>query len=44
MKNRKIESKHDHIERVIVLAKTFSILVHPMTATEAKLSSKIIYI
>ena len=44
MRDRKISSKRVHIERIIGLAKTFRILVEPMSATETKLSSDIIFI
>lgn len=39
-----ISSKRVHIERLIGLAKTFKILVEPMRATDAKLSTEIIFI
>lgn len=44
VRDRKISSKRVHIERIIGLAKTFKILVESMTATEAKLSSEIIFV
>lgn len=43
-KDRKIASKRVHIERLIGLGKTYSILVRPMNSTETKLSTKIIFI
>jgi orotate phosphoribosyltransferase-like protein len=42
VKDRKVSSKRVHIERVIGLAKTFKILVEPLSATEAKLLSDIL--
>lgn len=44
LRDRRISSKRVHIERIIGLAKTMKILVEPMTATESKLSSEIIFI
>ena len=44
IRDRKISSKRVHIERIIGLAKTYRILVEPMTATESKLSTEIIFI
>lgn len=41
--DRKNSSKRVHIERIIGLAKTYRILVEPMSATETKLASEIIY-
>ena len=44
IRDRKIASKRVHVERIIGLAKTYKILTIPMTATEAKLSSEIIFV
>ena len=44
IRDRKISRKRVHIERIIGLAKTYRILVEPMTATETKLSSEIVFI
>ncbi|XP_069102281.1 uncharacterized protein [Argopecten irradians] len=44
MKDRKIASKRVHIERIIGLAKTYKILTEPMTSTETKLATEIIFI
>jgi hypothetical protein len=43
MKDRKIASKRVHVERVIGLGKTYTILVRPMSSSEIKLSSRIIF-
>jgi len=37
MHDRKIASKHDHVERIIELAKTYKILTKPLTLTEPAL-------
>ena len=42
--DRKISSKRVHIERLIGLGKTYKILCHPLTATETKVSSEIVFI
>ena len=42
--DRKISSKRVHIERLIGLGKTYKILCHPLTATETKISSDIVFI
>ncbi|KAK3108230.1 hypothetical protein FSP39_003597 [Pinctada imbricata] len=42
--DRKIASKRVHIERIIGLAKTYKILTEPMTSTETKLATEIIFI
>ncbi|XP_041360664.1 uncharacterized protein LOC121376926 isoform X1 [Gigantopelta aegis] len=44
MKDRKISSKRVHIERIIGLGKTYKILCNPLTSTETKLSSDIVFI
>ncbi|VDI07047.1 Hypothetical predicted protein [Mytilus galloprovincialis] len=44
LRDRKISSKHVHIERIIGLAKTFKILTVAMNRTETKLSSDIIFV
>ncbi|XP_061187005.1 uncharacterized protein LOC133195157 [Saccostrea echinata] len=44
LNDRRISSKRVHIERIIGLAKTYKILTEPMNATEANLSSDIIFI
>lgn len=44
IRDRKISSKRVHIERLIGLARTFKILKEPMTATETKFSSQIVFI
>ena len=44
IRDRKISSKRVHIERIIGLAKTYRNLVEPMTPTESKLSTEIIFI
>ena len=42
--DRKISSKRVHIERLIGLGKTYKILCLPLTATETKMSSEILFI
>ena len=42
LKDRKIARKRVHIERIIGLAKTYKILVHPMNNMESSLVSQII--
>lgn len=44
MKDRQISSKRVHIERLIGLGKTYKILCHPMSGTDAKVSSDIIFV
>ena len=44
LKDRRIASKRVHIERIIGFAKTYKMLKQPLTATETKLSSRIINI
>lgn len=44
MKDRKISSKRVHIERIIGLGKTYKILCQPMTSTETKISSHIVFV
>ena len=44
IKDRKIASKRVHIERIIGLAKTYKILTEPMTSTETKMATEIMYI
>lgn len=43
LRDRKLSSKRVHIERIIGLGKTYKILCCPMTSTEAKLSSEIVF-
>lgn len=43
LKDRKIASKRVHIERLIGLAKTYKFLVKPMSHSETKLSTRIIF-
>ena len=43
-RDRKISSKHVHVERVIGLGKTYKILATPMNQTEAALSSDIVFV
>ena len=42
--DRKISSKRVHIERLIGLGKTYKILCLPLTSTETKMSSEILFI
>ena len=42
--DRKISSRCVHIERLIGLGKTYKILCHPLTATETKIASDIVFI
>ncbi|XP_052213324.1 uncharacterized protein LOC127849625 [Dreissena polymorpha] len=44
IKDRKISSKRVHVERIIGLGKTYKILTEPLTSTETKLSSEIIFV
>lgn len=44
VRDRKISSKRVHIERIIGLGKTYKILVEPMSGTETKMASEIIFI
>ena len=44
LKDRAISSKRIHIERIIGLAKTYTILKEPLNVTEAKLASEITFV
>ena len=44
LNDRKVSSKRVHIERIIGLGKTYKILVHPLTSTETKMSSEILFV
>lgn len=44
LKDRKIASKRVHIERIIGLGKTYRILTEPMSCTETKLASEIVFV
>ena len=44
LNDRKVSSKRVHIERIIGLGKTYKILVNPLTSTETKLSSDILFV
>ena len=44
IKDRKIANKRVHIGRIIGLAKTYKILTEPMTSTETKMATEIMYI
>ena len=44
LRDRKISSKRVHVERVIGLGKTYTILTNPVNQTEAILSSDIVFI
>ena len=44
LKDRRVSSKRVHVERIIGLGKTFKILTNPLTGTEAKISSDIIFV
>jgi hypothetical protein len=44
MKDRKIASKRVHIERIIGLGKTYTLLTRNMNASETKMATKIIFV
>ena len=44
LNDRKVSSKRVHIERIIGLGKTYKILTHPLTSTEACMSSDIVFV
>ena len=43
LRDRKVSSKHIHIERIIGLGRTYKILTNPLNSTETKLFSHIAY-
>ena len=43
LRDRKVSSKHVHIERIIGLGRTYKILTNSLKSTEIKLSSHITY-